>query len=269
MSGELTSSVVVCPDPETPVLRTRAAVLAGRLQLPLAALPVAARLLVLAVTGERLELREGGVRRSRPIFVDFVSGDVVRGHRDVGLAGRLIARAIGFKGKPQVIVDATAGLGRDSRVMASLGCMVTAVERSPVLFALLADGLDRAGSGAEAGPALRGRLRLVEGDARSVLVRLAEDQRPDVVYIDPMFPPSGKQALARKEMRICRRVVGDDPDAGGLVRVAMQAARRRVVVKRWLRVPPLREDPDIVYRGKTIRYDVYLPGLAKPGTANA
>lgn len=184
------------------------------------------------------------------------------------MGGRLIAKAIGYRGKPLAVWDTTAGLGRDSLVMASLGCRVTSVERSPLLAAMLADGLRRAGADSKVGAVLRERLRLLEGDARELLEQVTEDERPDVVYLDPMFPPSGKSALAKKEMRVCRAVVGDDPDAGELFAVAMRVARTRVVVKRWLRVPALREKPDIVYRGKTIRYDVYLPGLAKPATAN-
>jgi len=224
--------------------------------------------LVLAVTSERIELREGGPRRSQPIVVDFVTGDAAHRRGGGGLGGRLIAKAIGYRGKPLAVWDTTAGLGRDSLVMASLGCRVTSVERSPLLAAMLADGLRRAGADSKVGAVLRERLRLLEGDARELLGQVTEDERPDVVYIDPMFPPSGKSALAKKEMRVCRAVVGDDPDAGELFAVATRVARTRVVVKRWLRVPALCERPDIVYCGKTIRYDVYLPGLAKPATAN-
>lgn len=267
MTGKLTIPVVLCPDPDTPELRARAAGLADRLRLPLASPPAAPGMLVLAVTEGQLELRAGGGRASAPIRVDFVSADLARRREGGGLSGRPIARAIGFKGGPLEVWDATAGLGRDALLMASLGCRVTAVERSPVLSALLADGWRRAMSDSRVGAMLRERMRLVEGDARSLLAGLAEGQRPDVVYIDPMFPPSGKSALPKKEMRVCRLVVGDDVDAIDLLEAALGAARVRVVVKRWLRVPPLRENPDIVYRGKTIRYDVYLPGLAKPAIA--
>lgn len=260
--------IVVCSDPDALELRDRAAGLAEHLGVPLVALPAEPGSLVLAVTADRLELREGGTRRSQPVLVDFVTDVTALRREGGGGSGRLIAKAIGYRNKPLVVWDTTAGLGRDSLVMASLGCRVTAVERSPVLSALLADGLRRAASDPKVGAMFQQRMRLIEGDAREMLGRVAEDERPHVVYIDPMFPPRGKSALAKKEMRICRVLVGDDPDAGELLTAAMRAARLRVVVKRWLRVPPLREKPDVVYRGKTIRYDVYFPGLAKPATMN-
>ena len=73
---------------------------------------------------------------------DFVGGAARHRREFGGGAGQPVARAIGLKGsqRPQV-VDATAGLGRDAFVMASLGCRVTLVERSPVAAALVgADG---------------------------------------------------------------------------------------------------------------------------------
>ena len=82
--------------------------------------------------------------------------------------------------------------------------------------------------------------------------------RPDVVYIDPMYPPRRKQsALPKKEPRLLRALVGDDPDAADLARVALQVAARRVVVKRPGHAEPLLPDPDLAYKGKLVRYDVY------------
>ena len=83
-------------------------------------------------------------------------------------------------------------------------------------------------------------------------------EAPDVVYLDPMFPLRKRSALAKKEMRVLRRLVGDDEDAGELLEVARRAARRRVVVKRTPEAPPLAAAPTMSYRGKLVRYDVYL-----------
>ncbi|MCH7690987.1 MAG: class I SAM-dependent methyltransferase, partial [candidate division Zixibacteria bacterium] len=61
------------------------------------------------------------------------------------------------------------------------------------------------------------RITLLQGDSCDVLHNLSHEARPDVVYIDPMYPSSRKAALAKKEMRVCRRLVGDDDDATALL----------------------------------------------------
>ena len=66
------------------------------------------------------------------------------------------------------------------------------------------------------------RLHLQVGDAAAVMAALAEDERPDVVYLDPTYPHRGKSALAKKEMRRLRAVVGEDADAPHLLAAALQ-----------------------------------------------
>jgi 16S rRNA (guanine1516-N2)-methyltransferase len=85
------------------------------------------------------------------------------------------------------------------------------------------------------------------------------DEFPEVVYLDPMFPPKKKSALVKIEMRVLRQLVGDDEDAAVLFESAARVARKRVVVKRMRLAPELVPNPTIVFEGKTTRYDVYLP----------
>lgn len=81
-----------------------------------------------------------------------------------------------------------------------------------------------------------------------------------------MFPPKrSKSALARKEMRILRDLVGEDADAGLLFEMARTHARNRVVVKRPQYAKPLVPGPDFALSGKLVRYDVYLSSVTKSG----
>lgn len=202
--------------------------------------------LMLTVAPNRLELRDARDASVKPVFVDFSQ------------AGRLsrrdpLARAIGAKNRS--VIDATAGLGRDSFLLASLGYRVTAVERSRVVAALLEDGLARALADPLVASRLDDRLRIVVGDAREVLLRLPQ---PDVVYLDPMFPPKRKKSAAvRKDMRFLRMLVGEDEDAPALLDAARRCAKDRVVLKRADDAPVL-ERPTMSYAGKLVRYDVYL-----------
>lgn len=252
------ASIAVAFESDCPQLRRAALSLGQRLKLPLAAAGSPGFDAFLVVADNRLELRTTGPDRMVAVYVDFLAGRMGRRRRELASTRQLIARAVGFKkGKPLAVIDATAGLGRDAFVLACLGCNVTAIERSPIIAALLADGLKRAACDPQVGPIVREHLRLIEGDSRELLSKLRPAKRPDVIYIDPMFPHRAKNALAKKEMRLCRLVAGDDPDADELLRVALAVARSRVVVKRWLRAPVLLRRPAFSYKGRSIRYDVY------------
>ncbi|MGB9623304.1 MAG: class I SAM-dependent methyltransferase [Phycisphaerae bacterium] len=251
--------VGIAVETDSPELHAKAEALRASLHLPAATVDDTSYPLLLVVTPRRLELRETGKGRVGPVYADFVGGRVGYRVRTASAGRAMLAKAVGFKGGPLSVCDATAGLGRDAFLLACMGCAVTAVERSPVIAALLQDGLDRAAVHPKLAHIVRERLRPVVADAREFLPRLAGRDRPDVVYIDPMFPQAGRTALAAKDMQLCRKVAGDDPDAAELLAAARPIARLRVVVKRSLRAPALAADPSIVYRGTTIRYDVYLP----------
>lgn len=241
-------------------LRVRAEELADRLSVALLAPGQPGPEVVLAVTEQRLELRFAQEQSGGPVYVDFVGGTTARRSQQANPAGKMLARAVGYKpGRPLEVVDATAGLGRDAFLLACLGCRVTAIERSAVMAELLADGIRRAQQAGRNPEALQ-RLHLLHADAVEYLRGLEPLQRPAVVYLDPMFAHRAKSALAKKEMRMCRAVAGDDTDVDTLLATALAVARFRVVVKRWLHAPPLREPVAFSYQGRSIRFDVYVTG---------
>lgn len=98
----------------------------------------------LVLTDKQLELRKRDEPKLGAIFVDLVSGAVAHRRKFGGGKGQSIAKAVGLnKGATPIVLDGTAGLGRDAFVLASLGCKVQMVERHPVVAALLDDGLAR------------------------------------------------------------------------------------------------------------------------------
>jgi 16S rRNA (guanine1516-N2)-methyltransferase len=170
-----------------------------------------------------------------------------------------LGRAIGKD--TESIVDATAGLGYDSILLAAMGCRVTAVERLPILAALFEDGLRRALELPQWVDIID-RIRLVVADAKEYLQHV--ESPPDAIYLDPMFPPKRKAALPPKRIRMVREIVGDDDDAVELLATARRTARR-VVVKRPSHAPPVAEDRSQKIETKLVRYDVYVAGNgAKP-----
>ncbi|MBL0571738.1 class I SAM-dependent methyltransferase [Aeromonas hydrophila] len=212
----------------------------------------------LVFTTTRLELRKLDEPKLGAVYVDFVEGAVAHRRKFGGGRGQPIAKAVGLKaGAMPRVVDATAGLGRDAFVLASLGCKVTMIERSPVVAALLQDGLMRAAQDPEIGPWVRERMQLLHGPAVETLQGLTE--RPDVIYLDPMFPHKQKSALVKKEMRVFQSLVGPDLDADALLPAALAMADKRVVVKRpdyagWLN----EHKPSMAIETKSNRFDVYV-----------
>jgi 16S rRNA (guanine1516-N2)-methyltransferase len=251
-----------------PHAQPRAADLAARLDAPLQILPdfdrktlkrLASSLPLALMVGDDVSLQTFELPLPGPVRVDWTDGQTLWRLQHGGGRGEMLAKACGIKGDylPWV-VDATAGFGRDSLLLAWLGCRVTLLERSPVVRALLEDGWRRA----QAEPLLTGtlaRMELVFADSSVWLSGLAGDARPDVVYLDPMFPSREKSAKVKVNMQVFHRAVGADPDADSLLEPALTAAKRRVVVKRPRLAEPLAgKTPSIVFEGESSRFDVYL-----------
>ena len=209
--------------------------------------------LYLAAEEQGIVLQRVGDKGS--VWVDFTAGAAQ--HRRLHGGGELLAKAVG-RSKQPTVWDATGGLGRDSFVLAGLGLNVHIFERHPAVYCLLADGLARAllhPSTADAAS----RLTLYHADAAEYMPRLAaEIGRPQVVYLDPMYPERRKSVAVKKEMVFFHELVGTAQNDAALLDAALATATARVVVKR----PRLGDflcgrQPDYQYTGKSTRFDVY------------
>lgn len=216
-----------------------------------------------------LSLQQGAVRPGKKrtqVQVDFSQGAVAHRRKFGGGQGQDIAKAIGVSAYKPSVIDATAGLGRDSFVLATLGCQVTAYERQPVVAALLQDGLNRGLSDPEIADIIA-RISLQHGSSHELLVA---PQDPgllaDVVYLDPMFEHDEKaKAQVKKDMQAFRQVVGQDNDADDLLSRAWDCARCRVVVKRARKARPLADrEPTYALTGKANRFDIYVKAKVAP-----
>lgn len=212
---------------------------------------------VLQFTEQGLQLQQTGRKPPGPVWVDFVTGAVAHRRKFGGGNGQMIAKAVGIKqGIRPAVLDATAGLGRDAFVIATLGCDVTLLERSPIIHALLEDGLNRARGDADVAD-IAERMHLVAADSCDWL-KQAEPDSFDVLYLDPMFPHSNKSAQVKKEMLLFQTVVGEDLDDSDLLSSALPIAEYRVVVKRPRKAPAI-EGNTFSHQllGKSTRYDIY------------
>ncbi|UYV18498.1 class I SAM-dependent methyltransferase [Halomonas qaidamensis] len=217
--------------------------------------------LALSYVNGQLALSGDDRQYGNPLSVDFAAGKAAHRRQFGGGRGQLVAKACGLaKGITPCVVDATAGLGRDSFVLASLGAQVLLIERVAAIAALLQDGLARAAK-TDATAEIASRMTLRHGDAAEQLAAIVASAAfaPDVIHLDPMFPHREKSALVKKEMRLFRELAGDDADAPRLLEAALDVATHRVVVKRPRKAPPIAGPaPQHTLEGKTSRYDLYV-----------
>jgi len=220
--------------------------------------------LVLWYDASGLSIRQTGRKAMGPIQCDFVGGQARHRRLYGGGKSQAIAKAVGVAERSGLrVADLTAGMGADAFVLASLGCEVTLVERHPVVAALLEDGVRRAQAVAEQDnddvlASTVARLSLVEQDATHWLATCSEAHRPDVIYLDPMFPERRKSAQVNKIMQVFHQLVGSDADADNLLPRALDIALHRVVVKRPSHAPWLGQSkPTYALEGKAVRFDVY------------
>ncbi|OUS10341.1 hypothetical protein A9Q90_01650 [Gammaproteobacteria bacterium 54_18_T64] len=218
--------------------------------------------------GQQSGKRKGKIKQTAnaDIRCDFIAGELRHRRLYGGGKNQMILKATGLNKHKPSVMDLTAGLGRDSYVLATAGARVTMFERQPIVAALLADGLQRLREGGDGEElAIAQRLFLHRGDSLDCLAALAEQEAPDVIYLDPMFPERGKTAKVKKSMAFFHHLVGSDEDAAALLPLALQTARYRVVVKRPRHAPPLADmKPGLSFEGKSTRFDVY-PLKKMPG----
>lgn len=219
-------------------------------------------ILVLSHLG--LAIQRLGKNSPGPVRCDFINGTANHRRLYGGGKNQDIAKAVGVSngGYKPFVVDLTAGLGGDGFVLASLGVKMLMIERNPVVSALLHDGLARARSEAtDTGTDLEKilkRISLVHGDADFYLRGLEETSRPDVFYLDPMFPCREKSSKVKKEMQLLHQLLGSDDDGSSLLALAKEKARYRVVVKRSAHAPFLaNQQPGYSLKGKSTRFDIY------------
>jgi 16S rRNA (guanine1516-N2)-methyltransferase len=211
----------------------------------------------LIITAKHLEIRAPDL--GNPIFVDFIAGKNAHRRQFGGGRGQPLAKAIGLKkGATPTIIDATAGFARDAFVLANLGCTITLIERNPVIATLIEDALNRAKDNEDISDVIK-QMVLINKDAVTYLNNLEEQNRPEVIYMDPMYPSREKSALVKKDMRLLHQLAGPDTDSEQLLATARKTALKRVVVKRPKSAPFVGDQkPATSIESKNTRYDIYL-----------
>lgn len=196
-----------------------------------------------------------------PLRADFISKKNKYRHMKISRKNELLSKAVGLK--PRIyphIIDATAGLGVDSFILAALGCHVTMCERSPIMQTLLESGLKRGINDSELKDTIQ-RMRLIKDDYYHFIKENydPENNNFDVIYLDPMFPRRSKSAAVKKDMQYMQVLLDEVIDLQKLFESAHEYATYRVIIKRPKNAP-LISNANRTYSvsGKAIRFDVYI-----------
>lgn len=176
------------------------------------------------------------------------------------------------------VIDATAGFGHDSLILASTGAQVTMLEQQPLMALLLLAEQQRM-SALPNWQKLMTRLNIINTDALSYFATLqaksvSATKEVDVVYLDPMFPEdsyqdskTGKGAKVGKHMQALHQLTR--PPTADEERQLLQSAQAalnhsaqnhgRVIVKRPQFAPLLAQrQPSESWHNEAVRFDGYF-----------
>lgn len=239
-------------------------------------------LVCFSTEGASLSLSTSG--KMKPLLLDFEQvayrQRLLRGGRLKEAVARACMQGLGERVR---IFDATAGLGRESMILAHAGAQVFSFERQIPIWVILADALLRAQTSrffpftlphllpvgtikdfaafaafATAG----GAAKAATATAAETAAEAATSAMPDVIYYDPMFPERESSALVKKEMVLFKKLIGADKDTVEFLEQAVALATKRVVVKRPSSAPQMvsaHVEPSHEVDGGQCRFDCYKP----------
>ena len=201
--------------------------------------------------------------------------------RRVVNAGRkteLLLQVVKITANSQVI-DATAGFGHDSLILASTGAQVTMLEQQP-LMALLLFAEQQRMSKESNWQKLMARLTIINTDALKFFDSFKghsaaiSDNNIDVIYLDPMFPEdsyqdskTGKGAKVNKQMQALHQLAA--PPTIEEEQLLLQSAQAiikannqqsgRVIIKRPAQAPLFaNQAADESWCNAALRFDGYF-----------
>lgn len=229
----------------------KAAAIAVSLDLPLCNAEDALDFdLQLLVEHGQIGLCRNGNDDRGPVRVDWSSNKAQHRLSQVSRRTEPLSRALGLKANHRpTVVDATAGLGGDTIIINALGCPVIAIERHPVVAALLSDAIQLNA---------KDEIQLINCDASDWLAK-QDPNSQEIVFLDPMFGKGETRAQVKKPMQLMQMLLSDVSEEKDLLTDAIRVASKRVVVKRAAKAPYLNDlKPQLTVDGKAIRFDIYL-----------
>lgn len=175
--------------------------------------------------------------------------------RRKNLQDELLIKAIKIKADTNIfIIDATAGLAKDSILLGLYGYRVLMLEQNPLLATVIHYAMQEKLIPAD-------NLQLVFINSITYF-KNNPGITPYAIYLDLMFNKHSA-ALAKKEMQVIQLLTKDTPNLDTELFHAAYTHCQKLIIKRDNKQPALVTNPSASYTksGKIIRYDVYLRTL--------
>ena len=171
------------------------------------------------------------------------------------IGSELLVKAAKIKdaGDELCAIDATAGLGEDSLLLAAAGFKVKMYEQNPVIYELLCDAKRRAENDSFL-VNIVSKMEIFNRNSIDAMTSL--DFCPDIILLDPMFPERQKSALVKNKLQVIQSLEMPCTNEVDMLYAATMAKPKRIVIKR----PPKGEflasvKPDYSISGKAVRFD--------------
>ena len=175
--------------------------------------------------------------------------------RPQAIGSELLVRVAKIKdeGRELLAIDATAGLGEDSLLLAAAGFYVTMYEQNPIIYELLCDAKRRAeNDGALVN--IVSRMNVICADSIDEMKNISFT--PDVVLLDPMFPERQKSALVKNKLQVIQKLEMPCVNEADIFTAAVNTNPQKLIVKRPPKGPYLANvKPDYSITGKAVRFD--------------
>ena len=166
-------------------------------------------------------------------------------------------------------IDATAGLGEDSLLLAAAGFRVMLYEKDELIYSLLKDAVERARALPDEPEyavlkSTVSRMEIYNEDSIAAMLSLAEmpdgtHDRLDVIFLDPMFPERRKSSLVGKKLQILQQLESPCNNEAELLGAAMALKPKRIIIKRPPKGPYLcGKKPTFSLSGKSVRIDCII-----------
>ncbi|NQY42677.1 MAG: class I SAM-dependent methyltransferase [Legionellales bacterium] len=188
---------------------------------------------------------------SKDFFVDFLENSLE--YRISNLTRESLIKACGIKkNRITSVLDLTGGWGVDSYILARAGCRVLVLERDPVVYLLLKDGIERLQRKIDCDITIK--------QINSVDYLAENDVSEQIIYIDPIRPQLNKTAKNNKSMEILRRIIQPDQKYEDLLNLALTKFSERLVIKtgRHENINFIDYTPNFTILGKNTKFMVFI-----------
>ena len=192
-----------------------------------------------------IELINASYKEAVSISIDFLD-EAINNKIKSRLSGKKDVFSKLFPIKNSTLLDCTAGYGRDSYVLRSMGFNITMIENSPIMSLLLNDALKKL---------KLSNFKMYHGNSYDYLNH--SEKYYDYIYIDFMFDKLKKNSLSSKNDETLKLISFQENNKNNLIRLAIKKANSRVVVKEPKYSLSNILKPEYTIKTKLLNFNIY------------